>query len=140
MHPDIHDIVFSINDSDIMYVGTDGGVYRSWDGGTTLEIVQNLPLSQFYYISVDDAEPYNVYGGLQDNGSWYGPSSSPNGVQARDWQPMGGGDGFRVLKHPTKPIIYSEMQGALDVWRYDTEHKLLKTIEPQPSEGIEKSP
>ena len=138
MHPDIHDIVFSIKDSDIMYVGTDGGVYRSWDGGTTLEIVQNLPLSQFYYISVDDAEPYNVYGGLQDNGSWYGPSSSPNGVQARDWQPMGDGDGFRVLKHPNKPIIYSEMQGAENVWRYDTERKLLKTIEPQPSEGIDK--
>ena len=138
MHPDIHDIAFSIKDSDIMFVGTDGGVYRSWDGGTSMEIVQNLPLSQFYHISVDDAEPYNVYGGLQDNGSWYGPSSSPNGVQARDWQPMGGGDGFRVLKHPTKSIVYSEMQGAENVWRYDIERKLLKTIEPQPSAGIDK--
>ncbi|MGI9545909.1 MAG: WD40/YVTN/BNR-like repeat-containing protein [Flavobacteriaceae bacterium] len=138
MHPDIHDIAFSIKDSDIMYVGTDGGVYRSWDGGTSLEIVQNLPLSQFYHISVDDAEPYNVYGGLQDNGSWYGPSASPNGIQARDWQPMGYGDGFRVLKHPTKAIVYSEMQGAENVWRYDLEKKLLKTIEPQPSRGIDK--
>ena len=62
MHSDIHDITFSIKDSDIMYVGTDGGVYRSWDGGTNMEIVENLPLSQFYHISVDDAEPYNVYG------------------------------------------------------------------------------
>ena len=136
MHSDIHDIVFSIKDSDIMYVGTDGGVYRTWDGGTTMEIVENLPISQFYQVSVDDAEPYNVYGGLQDNGSWWGPSSSPGGVEARDWNSIGAGDGFRVLKHPTKPIIYSEMQGAENVWRIDTERQLTKTIQPLPaSEG-----
>lgn len=132
MHSDIHDMVFNIKDSDIMYVGTDGGVYRTWDGGTTMEIVENLPLSQFYQVSVDDAEPYNVYGGLQDNGSWWGPSSSPNGVEARDWNSIGAGDGFRVLKHPTKPIIYSEMQGAENVWRIDTERQLTKTIQPLP--------
>jgi len=132
MHSDIHDMVFHIKDSDIMYVGTDGGVYRTWDGGTTMEIVENLPLSQFYQVSVDDAEPYNVYGGLQDNGSWWGPSSSPNGVEARDWNSIGAGDGFRVLKHPTKPIIYSEMQGAENVWRIDTERQLTKTIQPLP--------
>ena len=77
MHSDIHDIAFDIHDSDRMYVGTDGGVYRSWNGGTTMEIVEGLPLSQFYHISVDNAVPYNIYGGLQDNGSWFGPSSSP---------------------------------------------------------------
>jgi photosystem II stability/assembly factor-like uncharacterized protein len=136
MHSDIHDIAFSIVDSDIMYVATDGGLYRSWDGGNTLEISEDLPLSQFYHISVDDATPYNVYGGLQDNGSWYGPSSSPGGVTARDWNSVGGGDGFRVLKHPTKPVIYSEMQGAENVWRYDTEKQLLKTIQPQPTAGV----
>ncbi|MDT0607527.1 WD40/YVTN/BNR-like repeat-containing protein [Croceitalea rosinachiae] len=130
MHSDIHDIVFSIKDSDVMYVGTDGGVYRSWDGGTNMEIVENLPLSQFYQISVDDAEPYNVYGGLQDNGSWWGPSSSPGGVEARDWNSVGYGDGFRVLKHPTKNIIYSEMQGADNVWRTDVDRNLTKTIQP----------
>lgn len=132
MHSDIHDIAFNINNSDVMYVGTDGGVYRTWDGGTTMEIVQNLPLSQFYHISVDDAKPYNVYGGLQDNGSWYGPSSSPGGVEAKDWNSVGFGDGFRVLKHPTKNIIYSEMQGAANVWRYDADKMLLKTIQPLP--------
>ncbi|MEO0573009.1 MAG: hypothetical protein AAF039_14975 [Bacteroidota bacterium] len=130
MHSDIHDIVFSIKDSDVMYVGTDGGVYRTWDGGTTMEIVENLPLSQFYHISVDDAEPYNVYGGLQDNGSWWGPSSSPGGVEARDWNSVGFGDGFRVLKHPTKNIIYSEMQGAENVWRFDVDRQLSKTVQP----------
>ncbi len=138
MHSDIHDIAFSIKDSDVLYVGTDGGVYRSWDGGTRMEIVENLPLSQFYHISVDDETPYNVYGGLQDNGSWYGPSSSPGGVEARDWNSVGYGDGFRVLKHPTKNIIYSEMQGADNVWRYDVDKKLSKTIQPLPTSSDEK--
>lgn len=138
MHSDIHDIAFGIKDSDIMYVGTDGGVYRTWDGGTTMEIVENLPLSQFYHISVDDAEPYNVYGGLQDNGSWWGPSSSPGGVEARDWNSVGAGDGFRVLKHPTKNVIYSEMQGADNVWRIDTERELTKTIQPLPTSEDQK--
>jgi len=135
MHSDIHDVAFNIKDSDNIYAGTDGGVYRSWNGGTTFEIVENLPLSQFYHISVDDAEPYNVYGGLQDNGSWYGPSSSPGGVNARDWNSVGYGDGFRVLKHPTKNIIYSEMQGADNVWRYNIDNNRTKTIQPLPKKG-----
>jgi len=135
MHSDIHDITFDIHNSDRMYCGTDGGVYRSWNGGTTMEIVENLPLSQFYHVSVDDAEPYNVYGGLQDNGSWYGPSSSPGGINARDWNSVGYGDGFRVLKHPTKNIIYSEMQGAENVWRYDVDNKRDKTVQPLPQKG-----
>ncbi|WP_100804420.1 hypothetical protein [Ulvibacter sp. MAR_2010_11] len=138
MHSDIHDIAFAINNSDIIYSGTDGGVYRSWDGGSTFEIAENLPLSQFYHISVDDAEPYNVYGGLQDNGSWYGPSTSPGGVNARDWYSIGYGDGFRVLKHPTKNIIYSEMQGAANVWRYDVDKNRTKTIQPLPKMGDKK--
>ncbi|WP_271855887.1 WD40/YVTN/BNR-like repeat-containing protein [Patiriisocius marinus] len=135
MHSDIHDLAFHINDSDVIYSGTDGGVYRSWNGGTTFEIVENLPISQFYHISVDNAEPYNVYGGLQDNGSWYGPSSSPGGVNARDWNSVGYGDGFRVLKHPTKNIVYSEMQGAENVWRYDVDRNRTKTIQPLPKKG-----
>jgi photosystem II stability/assembly factor-like uncharacterized protein len=138
MHSDIHDITFDINDSDRMYAGTDGGVYRSLNGGTTMEIVENLPLSQFYHISVDNAEPYNIYGGLQDNGSWYGPSSSPGGIQGKDWNSIGAGDGFRVLKHPTKNIIYSEMQGAENVWRHDVDNKRVKTIQPLPQKGYPK--
>lgn len=135
MHSDIHDIAFDIHNSDIIYAGTDGGVYRSWNSGSTFEIVENLPLSQFYHISVDDAEPYNVYGGLQDNGSWYGPSSAPGGVAARHWNSVGYGDGFRVLKHPTKNIIYSEMQGAQNVWRYDADRNRTTNVQPQPKKG-----
>ena len=137
MHSDIHDIVFDVNNSDMMHVGTDGGVYRSWNGGVTLEIVSNLPLSQFYHISVDDAEPYRIYGGLQDNGSWYGPSSSPGGIEARDWVRVGVGDGFRVLKHPKKEILYSEMQGAENVWRYDMERGNTRNVKPLPVKGYD---
>ncbi|MDP5045092.1 MAG: hypothetical protein NWQ06_08950, partial [Leeuwenhoekiella sp.] len=88
-HSDIHDIVFDLHDSNRLYTATDGGVYRSWDAGSNFEMVQDLPVSQFYHVSVDDATPYNVYGGLQDNQSWYGPSSSPGGVEARDWNLIG---------------------------------------------------
>lgn len=135
MHSDIHDITFDIHDSNRMYCGTDGGVYRSWDGGNTMEMVSNLPVSQFYHVSFDDKEPFNVYGGLQDNGSWYGPSKSPGGVESRDWTRIGQGDGFRVIKHPTKNIIYSEMQGAENVWRYNTDTQELITIQPLAVKG-----
>ena len=135
MHSDIHDIAFDIHDSDRMYVATDGGVYRSWDGGAKMEIVENISVSQFYHISTDDANPYNVYGGLQDNGSWYGPNSATGGVQAKHWNSVGGGDGFRVLRHPTKNIIYSEMQGAMNVWRYDVDKKIVNTVQPYAAEG-----
>lgn len=135
MHSDIHDIAFHVKDADYMFAGTDGGVYRSWNGGTTFEIVENLPLAQFYHISVDNAEPYNIYGGLQDNGSWFGPNAAVGGVKAANWTSVGQGDGFRVLKHPTKNIVYSEMQGAENVWRYDMDKGRIKTIQPLPKAG-----
>ncbi len=135
MHDDIHDISFHNNESDMMYCATDGGLYRSWNGGSTLEIVENLPLSQFYQISLDDATPYNIYGGLQDNGSWWGPNSAPGGVKPREWNRVGYGDGFRVLKHPTKNIVYSEMQGADNVWRYDVDKNKTKNIQPMEETG-----
>ncbi len=135
MHSDIHDISFDINDSNRMYCATDGGVYRSWDGGSTMEMVSNIPTSQFYHVSIDDKTPYNVYGGLQDNGSWYGPTKSPGGIENSDWTRIGYGDGFRVIKHPTKNIIYSEMQGAENVWRYNTDTEELVTIQPLPVKG-----
>jgi len=135
MHSDIHDITFDINDSNRLYTATDGGIYRSWDGGSTMEMVSNLPVSQFYHVSLDDQEPYNVYGGLQDNGSWYGPSKSPGGIESRDWTRVGYGDGFRVVKHPSKNMIYSEMQGAENVWRFNIDSQELITIQPLAVKG-----
>jgi photosystem II stability/assembly factor-like uncharacterized protein len=136
MHSDIHDIWFDVKDSDRMLVATDGGLYRSLNGGTTMEIVENLPICMFYHVSVDTQSPYNIYGGLQDNGSWFGPSASPGGIEARDWESIGMGDGFRVYPHPTNPkIMYSEMQGAEAVWRYDIEKKQTKVVKPFPVQG-----
>ena len=134
-HPDIHDMIFSINNSDIIYTGTDGGVYRSYDGGSTFDMVDNIPVSQYYHVSVDNEEPYNIYGGLQDNGSWYGPSSSPGGIEARDWHPIGGGDGFRAFRHPTKNIIYSEIYNGEALYRYDLDKNIINNILPSPKEG-----
>ena len=136
MHSDIHDIAFDPTNSDKIFVATDGGLYRSLNKGTSMEMIENLPLSQFYHVSVDDREPYFVYGGLQDNNSWFGPSASPGGIEARDWELVGQGDGFRVYPHPTKPhIVYSEMQGAEAVWRFDTKDQQLKVIKPYPVSG-----
>ncbi len=136
MHSDIHDFWVHIDNSDMLFVATDGGLYRSWNGGTVMEMVKNLPLSQFYHVSIDNATPYHVYGGLQDNGSWYGPSESPGGIENRDWNSVGYGDGFRVLRHPSKSnIVYSEMQGAENIWRYDTERRQTKIIKPYPVAG-----
>ena len=136
MHSDIHDIAFDPTNSDKIFVATDGGLYRSLNKGTSMEMIENLPLSQFYHVSADDREPYFVYGGLQDNNSWFGPSASPGGIEARDWELVGQGDGFRVYPHPTKPhIVYSEMQGAEAVWRFDTKDQQLKVIKPYPVSG-----
>jgi photosystem II stability/assembly factor-like uncharacterized protein len=131
VHSDFHDYLFGIDNSNTIYVGTDGGFYRSWDGGTVWEMSKGLPISQFYQVAVDNQKPYKVYGGLQDNGSWVGPSASPGGIENRHWINVGQGDGFRVFPHPTSPnIVYSEAQGAEAIWRYDVEKKQIKTIKP----------
>jgi photosystem II stability/assembly factor-like uncharacterized protein len=136
VHADVHDFWFDPNNSDHIFLGCDGGVYRSYDGGRSWEMCKDLPLTQFYHVTVDMQEPFNVYGGMQDNGSWVGPSASVGGVEARDWQEVGYGDGFRVYPHPSDPnICYSEMQGAASIWRVDLEKQQSKIIKPYPVQG-----
>src|SRR5690606_6129661 len=136
IHSDFHDFIFDPNNSERIVVGTDGGVYRTWDGGVMWEMVKGLPLSQFYHVSVDQQEPYWVYGGLQDNGSWIGPSEKTGGIRNSDWKSVGYGDGFRVYPHPGNPkIVYSEMQGAENIWRVDVQRSQAKTIKPYRQEG-----
>jgi photosystem II stability/assembly factor-like uncharacterized protein len=131
MHADIHDFHFDIANSNLITAATDGGIYRSYDGGNVFEMVKGIPVAQAYQVSVDNSKPYKVYCGLQDNQSWYGPSESPGGIENRDWNCVGQGDGFRVYRHPTKPnILYSEMQGAEYIWRYDTERRQTKIVKP----------
>lgn len=133
VHSDIHDYWFDINNSNMLFVATDGGLYRTWDGGNVFDMVKNITVSQYYHVSVDNATPYNIYGGLQDNGSWYVPSESVGGIENRDWTSVGYGDGFRVYRHPTNPdIVYSEMQGAENIWRYSKSKKQAKIVKPYP--------
>lgn len=135
VHPDIHDFAFHPTDKDRLYLGCDGGVYRSFDGGSIWAMSMSLPLSQYYHIAIDNEKPFNIYGGLQDNGSWIGVSSSPNGIQAKDWKSVGAGDGFRVYPHPEESnVVYSEMQGAENIWRVDVARATAKIVKPYPEE------
>lgn len=134
-HGDVHDFYIAPNNSDIVFAASDGGIYRSWNGGAVFDHVKGLPVGQFYQVSTDNAIPYNVYGGLQDNQSWYGPSDSPGGIENRDWFAVGMGDGFRVYKHPTKDFTYSQMQGADYIWRYDIKAQQKKIIKPYQEAG-----
>jgi len=134
-HSDTHAIWISPVDNRLIYMGTDGGVYISADKGNTWRFVQNLPVSQFYHVSVDQKDPYNVYGGLQDNGSWMAPSKKSGGIRNSDWKNIGFGDGFYAYGDPKDPdVTYAQYQGGR-IFR--TNHKTgeSKYIKPFPEEG-----
>ncbi len=134
VHSDMHDVWVNPQNSKNIVLGTDGGGYRSLDGGYEFEMFMDLPLSQFYHVSVDDEEPYNVYGGLQDNGTWYGPSASPGGIGNDAWSLSYYGDGFYSFRHPTdKDIVYSESQGGYLV-RHNKSDGQTKDIRPIPGD------
>jgi hypothetical protein len=103
-HSDNHAIWINPNNGDQIMVGNDGGLNVSYDQGRDLEFVNTIPAAQFYAIGVDMRKPYYVYGGLQDNGSWGGPSqtrSLQNRHHECDWYRVGGGDGFYAQVDPT---------------------------------------
>jgi photosystem II stability/assembly factor-like uncharacterized protein len=134
-HSDTHALWVNPADNHLLYLGTDGGVYISEDKGNTWRFVQSLPVSQFYHVSVDDSSPYNVYGGLQDNGSWMGPSKKPGGITNADWKNVGYGDGFYTYCDKTDPdIIYSQYQGGR-ISRNNFRTGESKYIKPFPEEG-----
>ena len=133
VHVDHHDIVFDPTDPKHYIIANDGGLYESWDGLKTFRHFTNLPLSQFYRVSTDNAKPfYHVCGGAQDNGSICGPSRTVNrvGIRTSDWINVGGGDGFQGRVDPEDPnIVYSQSQeGALQ--RLDLRTGQSATIRP----------
>ena len=135
IHSYIHAVWINPNNTKHVVIGTDGGGYRSLDGAYSFEMFMDLPLSQFYHISVDNEKPYNIYGGLQDNGSWVGPSESGGGIENKDWSFTNGGDGFYYFRHPTdKNIVYSESQGG-NIVRYNKSDGQRKDIKPLPKDG-----
>ena len=105
VHVDHHALWIDPQEPRRMLLGNDGGMYESRDRGETFRFVGTLPLAQYYHVAVDGQIPYNVYGGLQDNNSWRGPSSvwQRGGIQAHHWKVVGGGDGFETLPDPEDP-------------------------------------
>jgi len=134
-HSDHHALYINPVNPTNLLLGTDGGLYVSWDRGYNWRHMRNLPVSQFYHVSYDMQLPYDVYGGLQDNGSWVGPSQAVNGVQNKDWLNVGFGDGFYVWADPSdNNIVFSEFQGG-KILKFDKTTKDLKEVAPFAKEG-----
>src|SRR5262245_13989511 len=116
VHVDNHAVAFDAHDPEHILLGNDGGLYQTFDGGRTWEWFYNLPAAQFYKIDVDNAQPfYNVFGGLQDNGSLMSPirTTSPQGVLNHNWESIGGGDGMQPRAEPgSSEIVYSQSQNG----------------------------
>ncbi len=137
-HVDNHDIWIDPRDNDHYLVGGDGGVYESFDRGANWDFKENLPVTQFYDITTDNAKPfYNVYGGTQDNYSFGGPSRtrSASGIVNSDWFVTNGGDGFKSQVDPEDPnTIYATLQNGVLV-RFDKRTGERIGIQPQPARG-----
>ncbi|MFZ3340968.1 MAG: glycosyl hydrolase [Terriglobales bacterium] len=135
VHGDFHTLWINPNNPDQMLVGTDGGVYQSLDQATHWRFLNNIPVAQFYHISADMADPYNVYGGLQDNGTWMGASRGVDGIPNRAWRVIGMGDGFWSFSDPSDPdYAYAEYQGGR-ISRFRKSTGESRDIKPLPRGG-----
>ncbi len=137
-HVDNHCIWINPNDPDHWRVGCDGGLYETWNAAVDWKYFDNLPVTQFYKVAVDNDKPfYNVYGGTQDNNTQGGPSrtTSNHGIMNSDWIITNGGDGFEPQIDPTDPnIVYGQAQYGWLV-RYDKASGERVAIQPQPKKG-----
>lgn len=131
-HGDYHDIWVDPEDTDHLIAGDDGGVWYSYDGGNRWWKGENLPVSQFYHVSIDMAQPYRVYGGLQDNSSWVGDSQYPGGITNGRWENVYGGDGFWTFADPADPdYLYAESQGG-EIGRVNRRTLESRSLKPLP--------
>ncbi len=140
IHGDHHALWIHPDDPSFLINGNDGGVAISRDMGENWRFIENLPFAQFYHINIDMETPYNVYGGLQDNGSWRGPSqvlTSRNGILNLFWARVSGGDGFATLPDMSNPARfgYSMSQGG-NLSRFDLVTGERKVIKPAHPDGI----
>jgi len=137
-HSDNHALVFRADDPDWMLMGTDGGLYESFDLAASWRYIANLPVTQFYKLALDDSEPfYNVYGGTQDNNTQGGPvrTASVNGIRNADWFITLFADGHQPAVEPGNPnIVYSEWQEG-NLTRTDRATGGIVYIQPQPEPG-----
>lgn len=140
IHIDSHTLWINPSDSKHLILGNDGGIAITQDKADTWRFVQNLPLSQFYHIRVDNDHPYNIYGGMQDNGTWRGPAEifHSGGIRSVHWQEIGFGDGFDAMPFPDNNRAgYGMWQGgSLTTWNLDTgESKLIFPNPPLDENG-----
>lgn len=136
IHPDHHALWLSPTTPGYVIEGNDGGLNISRDGGESWRFIENLPLAQFYHINVDNQLPYNVYGGMQDNGSWKGPAYHLKGaIGNSDWTELYFGDGFDVLPHPSDPAIVYAMAQEGSLARVNVSNGLKSYIKPAHPDG-----
>jgi photosystem II stability/assembly factor-like uncharacterized protein len=139
-HGDFHDVWIDPASTDHLITGDDGGVWYSYDAGNKWWKGDNLPVSQFYHVSLDNDRPYHVYGGLQDNSSWVGDSEYPGGISNSRWENMYGGDGFWMFVDPTdQNYLYAESQGG-EIGRVNRKTHETRPLKPLPryKEGKER--
>jgi photosystem II stability/assembly factor-like uncharacterized protein len=132
VHPDHHAFWIHPLNPKILIDGNDGGMNISYDQGETWQYFGNIPVGQFYHINVDNDVPYNVYGGLQDNGSWKGPSAiwQYRGIHNSDWQELYFGDGFDVMPQMSDTrFVYAMSQGG-EIGRVDSKTGFTSYIKP----------
>ena len=137
IHGDYHAMWINPANSNHMIAGSDGGIHQSYDRGRSWDFINTIPLGQFYEISLDNQKPYMVYGGLQDNGSWAGPSGTLNteGITNDEWFRTGGGDGFYSVVDVSDPsIVYVESQDG-NVARLELKTSERRNIRPEPPAG-----
>jgi photosystem II stability/assembly factor-like uncharacterized protein len=129
-HSDHHALWIDPRNPLRLFLGTDGGLHMSNNRGGTWVLARNLPIGQFYKISVDGQDPYRIFGGMQDNSSWVGPSESWGGVENKDWTNLSGGDGFATFADAREPrFIYTTIQGGVAT-RVNLESGESKDIKP----------
>ncbi|MCE7990716.1 MAG: hypothetical protein HEP71_01995 [Roseivirga sp.] len=132
VHVDNHALYINPDDPDFMILGNDGGLSITRDAGQAWRFVENLPIGQFYHIAVDDETPYNVYGGMQDNGTWTGPAYNWRfgGLRNSYYFQVTGGDGFDAMPDPDDSRYgYAQSQGGF-VQRYDKLSGHTKFVRP----------
>lgn len=138
VHPDHHAFWVSADDPDFIIEGNDGGMAITRDKGKTWRFVENLPVAQFYHINVDNEFPYNVMGGMQDNGSWVGPAYvwKSGGIRNHLWQEVAFGDGFDVSADPDDARFGYAMSQGGSLSRYDKEtgnSSFIQPLHPDPN-------
>ena len=136
IHPDHHALWIDPANPAHLIEGNDGGMNISYDYGESWHFVENLPLAQFYHINVDNQTPYNVYGGMQDNGSWKGPAYSltVDGIRNEEWSELFFGDGFDVVPVPgrTDAVYAQSQEGNVALVNTTTGYsELIKPVHPE---------